>query len=148
MRDLPDNSGETISATIERFVAAQIDDTEMVIRRAITEQEYQLLLDVAGPQHLVYLTAILTGLRRGDLYALTWGDVHLDAEFPYLLIRAGTKKNRTENKTDLREDLVDELRTSRPENAKPGDRVFAGVLARKGIDALRNDLKRADSLRR
>jgi hypothetical protein len=44
-------------------------------RRALTDNEAGRLLQVAGPRMVVYLAALLTGLRRGELQALQWGDV-------------------------------------------------------------------------
>ena len=47
-------------------------------RRAFTEDELRRLLDVAGPNRMAYFLAARTGLRRGELEQLTWGDVHLE----------------------------------------------------------------------
>ena len=47
-------------------------------RRAFTQAEIGRLLDVSGPRAVVVLLALYTGLRRGELGSLLWGDVHLD----------------------------------------------------------------------
>jgi integrase len=61
-------------------------------RRAFTGEEVKRLLAVAGSRKAVYLTAVFTGLRRGKLAALEWGDVHLDSLNPFLNVRASTTK--------------------------------------------------------
>jgi len=43
---------------------------------------------------LVNALAVLTGLRRGELTRLLWADVHLDAERPWIEVRASTTKNK------------------------------------------------------
>lgn len=47
-------------------------------RRSYSAEEIQQLRAVAGPRKVIYLTAVLTGLRRGELGKLIWADVHLD----------------------------------------------------------------------
>ncbi len=67
---------------------------ERRLRRAMTDDEIVRLLR-ASPKHKpVYLTAILTGLRRGELKSLQWADVHLNQTPPFLSVRASTTKNR------------------------------------------------------
>ncbi|MDE2103285.1 MAG: site-specific integrase [Patescibacteria group bacterium] len=63
------------------------------VRRALDDQEIRSLLSVSGEYKLVYLLAVTTGLRRNELKALRWPDVHLDVDRPYLLVRASTTKN-------------------------------------------------------
>ena len=41
-------------------------------RRAFTDEELQRLLSLDSPNHLAYLLAAGTGLRRGELEQLTW----------------------------------------------------------------------------
>ncbi len=94
-------------------------------RRALTEPEFERLLEVAPARRLVYLTAVYTGLRLGELSQLQWADLHLEAERPYLLARESTTKNRKEAIIPLRRELAQELKAfHRPENS-PGDRVFS-----------------------
>ncbi len=86
-------------------------------RRAITQDELQRLLAVTTPERrLIYLTAIYTGLRSGELRQLVWADLHLDEERPYLLARASTTKNRKEAVIPLHPDLAAELRQRRKQD--------------------------------
>ncbi len=61
--------------------------------RAFTVDELQRLFAVSGPRGVVYLTAALTGLRRGELLQLEWRDLHMDAEKPFVNVRASISKN-------------------------------------------------------
>lgn len=97
---------------------------EVVNRRALTDGEAERLLTVAGRRRSLYLAAMLTGLRRGELKALQWGDVHLDAVKPFLAVRASTTKNGKGATIWLRDDLADALREMKPDNVRPIDRVF------------------------
>jgi integrase len=63
-------------------------------RRAFNGEEMrQLLAVVPADRKVVYLLAVHTGLRRSELAALKWGDVHLDAVMPFVQVRASTTKN-------------------------------------------------------
>jgi integrase len=94
-------------------------------RRALTDDEKARLLAAAGARKPVYLAALLTGLRRSELEALQWGDVHLDAPRPFLNVRASTTKNGKAAIQFLRDDLAAELRTLKPAGACEGLPVFA-----------------------
>ena len=111
-------------------------------RRAFTREEFQRLLSEAGPRRALYLTAVFTGLRRGELAALEWDDVDLDAERPFLKARASTTKNRKEAVIGLHKDVVAELRLMQPRRAAPNRRVFESLMPR--IKRFKADLKRAN----
>jgi len=98
---------------------------ETFTRRAFTDAEMRRLLDVVPAyRSAVYLTAVLTGLRRNELKALEWRDVHLHAARPFIAARASTTKNRKEAAIELRDDVVDRLRDLRPAKCNETDRVF------------------------
>jgi len=107
-----------------------------------SREEFQRLLAVAGPRRALYLTAVFTGLRRGELAALEWDDVDLDAERPFLKARASTTKNRKDAVIGLHQDVVAELRLIRPRRPAPNQRIFEGLMPR--IKRFRADLKRAN----
>ena len=75
---------------------------------------------------LIYRTLVLTGLRRGELAGLTWGDVSLDGQQAWLTVRACVAKNGKAEPVPVRADLAVLLRVWRTECGKPGDgaRVF------------------------
>jgi integrase len=78
-------------------------------RRAFSDEEMQRLLAVAGENNPVYLMAVHTGLRRSELKALKWGDVHLDAVTPFVQVRASTTKNGKPAAMRLHPELVKAL---------------------------------------
>ena len=57
---------------------------------------------------MIYKTYLLTGLRKGELAALTVGQLELDAEPAYLMLDAADEKNREGNWLPLRSDLAAE----------------------------------------
>ena len=101
---------------------------EVRARRAYSDAEFQALLKVAGKRRIVYLTAVLTGIRHGELKALCWSDVNLSAEKPSVTVRASVSKNHKLACLPLHPDLVPELVRHRPASAKPGDLVFEGLM--------------------
>jgi Phage integrase family len=68
-------------------------------------------LDRRGREReLVYKLAVLTGLRRGEIEALTVGHLHLNESLPFIRMRPQDTKNRDAVEIPLREDLADDLR--------------------------------------
>lgn len=59
-------------------------------QRPLTTEEVRLLVAEAARRGMTarLLLALTTGMRQGELLALTWGDVYLDDETPHLLVRA------------------------------------------------------------
>ena len=101
---------------------------EVRARRAYTDDEIQALLNVAGKRRIVYLMAVLTGIRHGELKALRWGDINLSAEKASVTVRASVSKNHKLACLPLHPDLVTELLQFRPANAQAGDLVFDGLM--------------------
>ena len=132
---------------IERNPLAQVQKVQsngkqVRPRRAFTREEFQRLLAAAGPRRVIYLTAVFTGLRRGELAALEWDDIDLDAERPFLKARASTTKNHKEAVIGLHQDVVAELRLIRPRPPAPNQRIFEGLMPR--IKRFKADLKKAN----
>jgi len=113
---------------------------ETVRRRALTNDEVRRLLAVSGRRRVVYLAAVTTGLRRGELAAIEKGDLHLSGQKPYLKARASTTKNRKEAVIWLGEELAQELRRIVPADAHEDARVFESIPTMK---EMRADLKAA-----
>lgn len=111
------------------------------VRRALTDEEVVRLLNVATPtRKVVYRLALLTGLRRGEIAALRWGDVQLDGERPTLTARAATTKNAKAATILLRDDLATALRAIRPNPTDVRAKVFANV---PDVETLYRDLAKA-----
>jgi integrase len=96
-------------------------------RRALTLDEIGRLLKAASADHaIVYRFILATGLRRAEATALTWGDVHLTAIQPHIVLRASTTKSGREATLPLRADIAAELKTIR-RKASDADRVFPSL---------------------
>jgi len=87
------------------------------------------------------LTAALTGLRRGELLQLEWRDLHLDAEKPFVNVRASISKNHKQAMLPLHSDLVAALGRLQTDGASPTGFVFQGMIPRMRI--VHKDLKAA-----
>ncbi|HLK51955.1 MAG TPA: tyrosine-type recombinase/integrase, partial [Candidatus Angelobacter sp.] len=111
-------------------------------RRAYTPEEIQKLLGIAGERYPVYLMAVLTGIRRGELRKLRWIDVSLDGAAPVVTIRASVSKNHREARLPLHPDLVEALKELRPADSQPEDLIFKGLMPR--TNRFRADLKAAE----
>ena len=83
---------------------------ETVKRRAATQTEMESLLSKAGVYAVAYLAAATTGLRRGELSKLEWGDLLLNVAQPVALVRAATTKDRKPAKVYLGRQLVAEFK--------------------------------------
>ncbi len=105
----------------------QSNGNQVYARRAFTRPEIQRLLAVAGPRKAIYLTAVFTGLRRGELAALEWGDVHLNNPNPFLNVRASTTKNHRQAVIPLHRDVVTELRELQAQCSSVSSRVFKSI---------------------
>ena len=74
---------------------------------------------------MVYLTVLHTGLRRGNLKALLWRDVVLDAGAPFFQLWAHQTKGKRDERVIIHPELSDELRSCRASVVgKPDQRVF------------------------
>jgi len=116
------------------------------VRRALTPQEFSALLvaaakrplEVEGPnvteerrallaargrsRALVYLVLGATGLRVGELRALTWGDLDLDRAL--VTVPAKVAKSRKEQSIDLHPIVVAALECVRPPTVSAADAIF------------------------
>lgn len=109
-------------------------------RRALTDAEMRRLLAVAGPRQVVYLTAVQTGIRRGELERLVWGDLILDGHLRQVRVRASSAKSGKLRIIPLCGELAAVLKSIRPVAADCDDRIFDKV---PDMDQYRADLKAA-----
>lgn len=110
-------------------------------RRAFTDDEISRLITAVPERKVIYLTAVYTGLRRGELEQLRWGDLHLDAPKPFFNVRAFTTKSGKQAVIVLHPDVVTDLRTLEAQPHEPGDSVLASLMPT--MDTFRADLKKA-----
>lgn len=120
---------------------AETRGKERRVRRALSDDEIARLIRFSGKRALVYLIAAYTGLRRGEMKALRWSDVYLDATEPYLMTRASTSKNHKDEPLPLHPELVNALRPLRPASGEMTGKVFAGGVP--SAKTLRRDLSAA-----
>ncbi len=102
------------------------------VRRALTNEELTRLLETAieqdeanrryFPRYPVYLTAVMTGLRRNELKHLIWADV--DFEKQTLRVRMNVGKAKREDIIPLHNQVVDVLAKIKPDNGRANGRVF------------------------
>jgi integrase len=125
----------------QHVAAVEQRGKEKRIRRALNDVEISRLLAKAGPRKTLYLLALTTGLRRGELEALKWDDVRLAAVRPYLLVRASVSKNHKTATMFLRDDTVKALRSMSTGDATglvfptmPTPELFRDDLEAAGID--------------
>ncbi len=76
-------------------------------RRALSVHEASALLASAPlKRRVAYAFALFTGLRRGEIAALEWRDIHLDEHQPFVSVRASTTKNGKPATIPMHPDLV------------------------------------------
>lgn len=76
---------------------------------------------------LLYAVLVTTGLRKGELAALTVGDVLLDAPVPFVVLPGADAKNGQRATLPLRADVADELRAWVDDKAEAVCRQRVGV---------------------
>lgn len=97
--------------------------------RFLSAEEEQRLMDAARLQSWVLLPllirlAIVTGLRRGALLGLRWGDVVLDGEAPHVTV--DRTKNGDAHISPITPDLVAEFKRMRRVRTMDSDLIFVG----------------------
>jgi len=85
----------------------------------LSEETRRELARLGRERRLIYMTLVLTGLRKGELAQLRWADLDLDAVSLWLTVRAAVAKNRKSESVPVRADLAAELRSWRVESGNP-----------------------------
>jgi integrase len=117
------------------------------LRRAFTDDELRKLVEGSGPRGMIYLTAARTGLRQEELRQLTWADLSLDANAPFVVVREASAKNKKEERVCRVPEVVERLRSYRPPDFEPGELVFPNGIPRASrlkVDAKRNGIEYRD----
>lgn len=109
-------------------------------RWALSFEQLDKLLQVAGSKRAVYHFAVRTGLRRGEIKQVRVYDLHLDESQPYVAVRGSTTKNGKDARIDLVAGLVADLKKTIPVDAAPEDLVFNRIPR---VPELRTDLEKA-----
>jgi integrase len=134
-RPLPWMSGNPLAG-----IARSDESEKRQAKRALKPAELVRLKNVSGPRWPVYLTACLTGLRRSELRRLEWGDVRLDSDRPHIQLRAPVTKARRADVVPINPQLLELLRSIRPQGARGDTRVFPTLPKHKTVRA---DMARA-----
>jgi integrase len=103
---------------------AETRGQERIVRRALTEAEVASLVQSRGTRGLIYRLAIFTGLRRAEIKALRWIDLHLDEPRPFIEVRASTTKNKEKATLPLVPKLALELKEFRDQQESLVGKVF------------------------
>jgi integrase len=118
------------------------------LRRAFTDEELRELVEGSGPRGIIYLTAARTGLRQEELRQLTWADLSLEADAPFVVVREASAKNKKEERVCLVPEIVERLRAYRSSECAPGALVFPNGIPRASrlkVDAKRNGIEYRDA---
>jgi integrase len=110
----------------------------------VRPEERARLERIGRHRALLYLTAILTGLRLGTLRRLRVGYLDLEGPVPQMGLPGNIMKSKRDFFQHLREDLVAELRAWVAETGKkPGDLLFEVPAYSQTSKLLRKDLRTA-----
>ena len=119
----PAEFARLLAAAEQRPLAEKVK--ERVIK-GVTPKERVKLLALGRARALVYAVAAGTGLRRGELSRLRWGDV--DQERRTVFVPAASAKAKRDQSVPLRSDLAENLAAYRPAAAAVGDPVFPAAV--------------------
>jgi len=86
--------------------------------------------------------AVYTGLRRAELAALVRSDLNLEAEQPFVNVRASTTKNHKQAILALHADLVSELRKLLEKLPPDENKLLAHLMPKMSV--FKSDLKAAE----
>jgi integrase len=93
------------------------------VHAGVSPAEGERLTALGATRALVYLIALGTGLRKGEIRRLRWCD--LDLERGRVTVTAASAKSRRLQTVDLHERVVAALKAARPRTAAPTDPVVA-----------------------
>lgn len=106
---------------------------EVKRRRAWTDDELRTFLATKPFYWQAVFIAARTGLRRSEIQKLAWGDIHLEAENPFILLRSSTTKNKKPDPIPLVKELKVLLLEMRPKNWKQETPVLAYTIPKPSV---------------
>ena len=124
-------------------------------RRALDANELERLITSAhkGEEHsgmtgreraMLYILAVSTGLRAGELASLTWQSFNLSDPTPSVTVLAAYSKHRRDDTLPLRLDIAQQLAMWKDEQTSDERlKVFAAFASNKAAKMLRKDLESA-----
>lgn len=111
-------------------------------RAAFTPEQLNALCACVPPvRAFAYRFAGYTGIRRGEMNCLRWGDFDLDGPAPSVVVRASISKNARTERLPLKPEVVELLRSMLPELCQPFEWVFRNRVP--NMDTFKRDLRRA-----
>ena len=134
-----ERKGSIATNPFKHFTRIETNGREVRQRRAFSDEELTRLLSIQTERRIVYLTAVYTGLRRGELAALRWNDICLDTEKPYIQVRAAISKNKKNATLPLHSELVAELRKLKVQSKT--EKVFEDLMPK--MQQFKKDLEAA-----
>jgi integrase len=115
---------------------------ERIRRRALSDNDAQALLSAAPePRRTVYLFALHTGLRRGEINKLQWDDLKLNGATSSVRVRPEINKNRKDQYLPLHSEMLAVLKSMKPETVAANAPVFPGGVP--SMKVMRTDFKTA-----
>jgi integrase len=116
-------NGHLTRDPLQTVSKAETKGFERRVRRALSDSELSKLVQSPGGRGLIYSLAASTGLRRGEIKALHWADLHLDGVRPFIAVRAATTRNKKMVQRPLMPAVAAALRASRPRTGHRGQGV-------------------------
>lgn len=116
---------------VNPFVTVTKVDTrgkETFYRIALTDEQCRRLVEVSGARKLYYMMTLHTGLRRRELNHLSWDDLFLDAQQPFMIVRVASSKNRKQKSLPLHSELVECLHLLKPSKVSTRELVFPNAV--------------------
>ena len=125
--------------TANPAVGAAPSSNDYVPGPALTQQEFATIVSLMPEAYRLLVLALgRTGMRWGEITALTWGNVHLTADTPYIYVGQAWKETETRGQYEIGtpksrrgirriyidNELAEALRSHRPRGAKRTDYVF------------------------
>ena len=135
------DKGEPARVSGEPNEAIRADSEENMYNKLSKEEERII---ITKGRYMLYILALSTGLRAGELHSLSWRSLHLDKSEPSVTIRAGYSKNGREATLPLRNDTSELFRQWFEQGGfSLDDKLFPRFNKYKGAAMLRQDLEAA-----